>query len=78
MHRRMHRSLRAAAVFMAAGDWWRWPAGGCPRMSTSLAWNRSHCVTVVGNGTSRPYTDQARVKGGTVLLQSFEHKSRLA
>jgi hypothetical protein len=33
----------------------------------SPAWNRSHCVTVVGNGTS-VHTDQARVKGGTVCF----------
>jgi hypothetical protein len=32
------------------------------------AWNRSHCVTVVGNGTS-VHTDQARVKGGTVCFK---------
>lgn len=67
MHRRMHRSLRAAAVFMAAGGLVALAGPAASANEHSPAWNRSHCVTVVGNGTS-VHTDQARVKGGTVCF----------
>jgi len=68
MHRSMHRSLRAAAVFMAAGGLLALAGPAASANEHQPAGNHSHCVTVVGNGTS-VHTDQARIKGGTVCFK---------
>ena len=67
MHRRMHGSLRAAAVFMAAGGLVALAGPAASANEHTPAGNRPHCVTVVGDGTS-VHTGQASVKGGTVCF----------
>ena len=68
MHRSMHRSLKAAAALTAVGGLVALAGPAASANEHTPASNRSHCVTVVGNGTS-VHTDQARVKGGTVCFK---------
>ena len=64
----MHRILRSAALLTAAGGLLALMAPAASANEHHPAGDRSHSVTVVGNGTS-VHIDHARVEAGTVSFK---------